>query len=283
MKKIKSILVVFDSNDSENNALRQAVKLANKGNCEVAVAILMTSTKGKPVLVGVKSVNEVSKGSTEASVVPINNGPIETQIQTILERENIHKAIVNIAAERDCDLIVIGRRDRTRPERSFMESVTAKVIGCSPIDVLVMPKDTVVKWDNILLATDGSNCSEAATARALELSRNFRSNLKVVSIVNIPDEAYGEAPETVEKLIHRARAIVDSVKMRAGTLHIKVNTFIKEGDPHERIAKLANELNVDVVCVGSYGRTGLRRLIMGSVAEKVIRKSACPILVVKSC
>lgn len=283
MKRLKSILVVYDSTDSKSNALKQAVKLADKGNCEVSVAILMTSSRGKPVLVGVKNIGDSRKGLADKHRIIPTGDEEDDRIQTVLERDNIHKAIVNIAVDRGCDLIIIGRRDQSRSERSFMESVTAKVIGCSPVDVLVMPRDTVVKWDNILLATDGSLCSEAATVKALNIARNFNSKLNVVSVVNIPDEAYAEAPRVVDQLIDGARNLVESVKERAEALRIKSSTVVREGVPHEKIKNTASDLNVDVICMGNYGRTGLRRLIMGSVTEKVIRRATCPVLVVKSC
>lgn len=286
MKKPKSILVVFNGSESGDTILKQALKLANKGDCEVAVAIVLPSHKGKPVLVGVKSVKEAAR-RPEAKIMPdgaCQADETSTQIQTILERANIHKAIVNAAIERDCDLIIIGRRDReslARSEKAFMESVTARVIGHSPIDVLVMPSGAVLKWDNILLAIDKSKCSEVAAERALDIARHHKGELKVVSVVGVPDEAYAEAPNEVEKLINRARDIVESVKDRATRLNIKTEVFVREGEPHEKIISIASNIKADIICMGSYGRRGLSRLLVGSVTEKVIEKSSCPVLVVK--
>jgi len=285
MKKLKSILVVFNGSESGNGTIKQALKLARDGNCEVSVAIVLPSYRGKPVLVGVKNIKETLRGSVRQSQTSVVSLAEEdgAQIQTILEGENIPEAIVHAAEARGCDLIIIGRRGHKRRERSFMESVTARVIGYSPIDVLVVPRDSVIRWENMLLATDGSKCSEVATKKALEVTHNFRGKLKIVSVVNVPEEAYGEAPNAMEKLVHRAKDIVGSVKDRAKTLNIEAESFVKEGEPHEKILKIASDSAVDIICMGTYGRTGLRRFLMGSVTEKVIRKATCPVMVVKAC
>lgn len=289
MKKLKSILVVFNGSDMNNGTLKQAIRLANEGSCEVSVAILLPSYQGNLVLVGVKTIKEAIAGSRVKALSDTVLGTVDvaeeegTEIQTILEGTNIPEAIIDAAKERSCDLIIIGRRGHKKNERPFMESVTARVIGSSPIDVLVIPKDTVIRWDRILLATDGSTCSEVAAAKAMDMARNFNSSLQVVSVVNIPDEAHGEAPHAMEKLVFRAHDIVNAVRDKAEAQGITAETFIREGEPYEKIVNMADHVDADVICMGTYGRTGLRRILMGSVTEKVIRKSARPVLVVKAC
>jgi len=286
MKRLRSILVVFNGSDLGSNTLRQAIRLANRGGCEVAVAIVLPSNEGRPVLVGVKSVKEVDRRPGERifseGLRKVEENP---QIQTILEGSNIHEAIIDVAKERDCDLIVMGRKgikDLARTERSFMKNIIGRVIGYSPIDVLVMPSDTELRWGNILLAVDNSKYSEIAAEKALKVARHHRGDLKVVSVVNVPDEAYGDAPGEVEKMINRTRALAESIKNKAEETHIRTEVYIKEGEPHEKIVDLANKLKADIICMGSYGRRGLRKLFMGSVTEKVIEKSPCPVLVVKN-
>jgi len=287
MKKLKSILVVFNGAETGNGHLKQAVKLANDGNCEVAVAVVLPSANGRPVLVGVRDVSETAKAVVAKTVTAVKPKieEIEPQIQTVLEGR-VDEAIINVAKERQCDLIIIGRGLRAieaKPEKSFMESVTARVIGKSPIDVLVMPHGAQIRWDRILLAIDGSRCSEVAIGKALALSREFGSSLKIFSVVEVADEAYGEAPHELERLIGKAKQLVETTKERAESMHVPAETFVREGSPDERIVVLANDLGSDIIFMGSYGRTGLRKLFMGSVAEKVIRRTSCPVYVAKSC
>ena len=287
MKKLKSILVVFNGAEAGNGHLKQAVRFANEGHCEVAVAVVLPSTDGRPVLVGVRDVSETAKAVVAKTVTAIKPKIEETepQMQTVLEGR-VDEAIINVAKERQCDLIVIGRGLRAteaRPGKHFMESVTARVIGKSSIDVLVMPHGAQIKWDHVLLATDGSRCSEVATGKALALSREFGSSLKILSVVNVADEAYGEAPHELERLVGKAKQFVETTKERAVSMHVPAEAFVREGSPDEKIAALANDLRADIIFMGSYGRTGLRKLFMGSVVEKVIRRASCPVYVAKSC
>lgn len=287
MKKLKSILVVFNGTETGNGHLRQAVKLASDGYCEVAVALVLPSANGKPVLVGVKDVGESARSAVARTLVAVKPKVEETepQLQTILEGR-VDEAIINVAKERECDLIIIGRGLKAieaKPEKSFMESVTARVIGKSPIDVLVVPRGAEIKWNHVLLAIDGSRCSEVATGKALALSREFGSSLNILSVVNVPEEAYGDAPHELERLVDKAKEFVAMTKERAESMHVPAEAFVREGAPHERIVKLANDTDSNIIFMGSYGRTGLRKLFMGSVTEKVIRQASCPVYVAKSC
>lgn len=287
MKKLKSILVVFNGTETGNGALRQALKLAGGGHCDVAVALVLPSTNGKPVLVGVREVREPTiravVGAVSSAKPKLQEA--EPQMKTILEGK-VDEAIIKVAKERDCDLIIIGRGLKDKAggaSKSFMESVTARVIGTSPIDVLVMPRGVELRWDSILLAIDGSSCSDVATTKALTLSREFGSFVNVLSVVDLAPEAYGEAPDEFDRLVEKAKVFVGNTRARAQSFHVPSAGFVRVGDPHEKIVEIAGTIGADVVFMGTYGRTGLRKLFMGSVTEDVIKKTLCPVYVAKSC
>ncbi len=73
----------------------------------------------------------------------------------------------------------------------------------------------------------------------------------------------------------------EGIRERAESAVIAAETFVKEGEPHEIIVELANDKNADVIFMGSHGRTGITRILMGAVTERVIGKSSCPVLVVR--
>jgi nucleotide-binding universal stress UspA family protein len=100
--------------------------------------------------------------------------------------------------------------------------------------------------------------------------------------VDVPTEFYAEAPQAVDDLVKKAKGFVADVKKQADAEGVKAETFVGESESFEAITKLAKEQKADMIVIGSHGRTGLRRLLMGSVAEKVIGHAPCPVLVVKS-
>ncbi len=279
----KNILVPLDGSESSKNALSQAIKLAKKENSKIAAVKVIPSYEGEMEISLAPDIEEsirkpAEKILEEADRMADAEG---ISIDTILEEGVVHDEIINVAQLRNCDLIVMGRSGLSALARAFMGSVTARVIGYSPIDVLVVPKDAVLKWQNILLAADGSKYSEAATERVLDIAQTYGGELKVVSVIDVPDEAYAEIPDVIDKMAEGARDIVKSVKDRAEVSSIKTAVFVKEGDASKQIIDTANELGVGMICMGNYGRTGLKRLLMGSVTEKVIGHATCPVLVVK--
>ncbi|MBI4679960.1 MAG: universal stress protein, partial [Nitrospirae bacterium] len=149
-------------------------------------------------------------------------------------------------------------------------------------DVLVVPENTKIGWKNILLATDGSKYSNVATDRAIDFARSYGGELKVVSVVDVPSEFYAEAPKAVENMTRDAKAFTVGAKKSAEVYGINSSTYIGEGEAYKVITDLAINEKADIIVMGSHGRTGLKRLLMGSVAEKVIGYAPCPVLVVKS-
>ncbi len=83
-------------------------------------------------------------------------------------------------------------------------------------------------------------------------------------------------------MIRNAREYTAKVKKQAGDAGVRAESFIGEAEAYQAIVNLAKEQGASAIVVGSHGRTGLRRLLMGSVTEKVIGHAPCPVLVVKS-
>jgi nucleotide-binding universal stress UspA family protein len=202
-------------------------------------------------------------------------------IKTVCEEGEIFERISDLAAAENCDLIVIGRRGLHRLERSLVGSVTARVIGYSQRDVLVVPGDTNVGFQRVLVATDGSKHCRAAVERAIDFSQSYGGAISVVSIVDVPAEFYAEAPQVVDDMIHKAKGYVEEVRKQAEASGVKAEGFVKEGEAYQAIVDIAKERNVNIIVMGSHGRTGLKRLLMGSVAEKVIGYAPCPVLVTR--
>ncbi len=85
-----------------------------------------------------------------------------------------------------------------------------------------------------------------------------------------------------DQLRQAAKLKLESIKSRYAGLGISIETRTEEGVPFVEIVRLAADENVDMIIMGSHGRTGIQHLLIGSVAEKVIRKAPCPVLCVKS-
>ena len=284
MGKYKKILVAVDGSDSSRNALSQAFRFAVDEKCWITVTSVVPPYDGEIETMGIRDIRAALRKPCEDALRDSQKFAEQEHalIKTVCEEGEAHERIVDLADAENCDLIIMGRRGLRPVERLLVGRVTARVIGHSQRDVLVVPLGTSVGWKTILLATDGSKYSAVAAVRAIAFAKSYGGELKVLSVVDVPTEFYAEAPQAVDDLIKKAKSYVADIKKQAEAAGVKAETFIGEAEAHQAVLNLAKEQKADMIVIGSHGRTGMRRLLMGSVAEKVIGYAGCPVLVVKS-
>ena len=285
MGRYRKILVAVDGSDSSKNAFIQTCKIARDDKSWITVITTIPLYQDQFETLGIKE--KVSKALKE------EGEKILSEIKTIADREDAFiklkleegspfDIITDIADEGNFDLIVMGRHGKARIEKALVGSVTARVIGYSQKDVLVVPMDTSIGWKNIFLPTDGSRYNKGATEKAIDLAKSYHGQLKVISVVDVTEEFHTEAPGAVEELVKKAKKFVYAVKEKAESQGINTEAFVREGESYKVITELSKEYNSNVIVMGSHGRTGIRRLLMGSVTEKVIGYAPCPVMVVKN-
>lgn len=190
--------------------------------------------------------------------------------------------VLDAVAADDCDLVVMGPQRTARVLRLFVGSTTERVVRASPVPVLTVRSDgegTATAYDDVLVATDGSPGSRGAVEAAVELAAAFDATLHAVSVV---ERQYDRSPPLrafAEREGYRAlRRVIDA----AATAGVTVEDHLLEGDPHEAVVEYATDHGVDLVVVGTHGKTGLDRLVMGSVSAHVVRSAPMPVLTVRS-
>ncbi len=284
MGKYKKILVAIDGSESGRNALLQAFRFAVDEKCWITVTSVVPPYDGEVETVGVRDIRAALRKPCEDALLDARKYAEQERalIKTVCMEGETHERIVDLADAENCDLIIMGRRGLRPVERMLVGRVTARVIGHSQRDVLVVPNNTTVGWKTIVLATDGSRFSALAAERAIAFAKSYGGELKVLSVVDVPTELYAEAPQAVDDLIRQAKAYVGTVKRQAEEAGVKAETFVGEAEAYQAVNNLAVEQKADMIIIGSHGRTGLRRLLMGSVAETVIGYAPCPVMVVKS-
>ena len=138
----------------------------------------------------------------------------------------------------------------------------------------------LTKGERILVAMDGSKCSEKALDQAISMAKICNSTLFGISVIELYPGQMEVAPALVEKLSAETREILERVKDRAAKENISCETIVHiGGQPHEFIIQEAKEKNIDLIVMGTHGRTGLKKLLMGSVTERVIGHAPCAVLV----
>jgi nucleotide-binding universal stress UspA family protein len=145
----------------------------------------------------------------------------------------------------------------------------------------------------ILLAIDESPCSRAAIDSVISRFRPERSDVKVLHVDEWPKDlptalAFAQGPVGADAVLtaHEERrqltdALVDETRRRLEAAHFTVATEIRSGDARQEILDSAAEWHPDVIVLGSHGRHGLDRFLLGSVSENVVRHALCSVDVVR--
>lgn len=285
MPKYRKMLVAFDGSPSAENALRQAFMLARDEKIWITVATVVPAYDGDMDLTGVSDIHKLLRRPGEeilsrAVALAEQEGVL---IRPVLEEGIPHERLLELAAsDSSSSLILMGRRGLSRVEKALMGSTTARVIGHSVNDVLVIPEGSGIGWQRILVATDGSRHSLLAAEKAIGIAGSYNGSLLVLGVVDFPAEFYGEAPDVVERMVLETQGFVSSIREKAAAAGIETAGMVLEGEAHAAITETARKQRIQAIVLGSHGRTGIKRLLMGSVAEKVIGYADCPILVAKA-
>jgi len=199
-------------------------------------------------------------------------------------------AIADRARAMRTDLIVVGSRGHGRIGSMLLGSVSSELIDHAPAPVLVARGGCI---DRVLLAWDGSSCA-ARAANLLQAWPIFaRSSVRVVSVADIevpwwtgfPEPGspelmpiYVEAAEASRRH-HDELALEMTETLRAAGLNAQADR--REGDAATEILARAAAARTDLILIGTHGRTGLARLVIGSVARNVLQHATCSVLVVR--
>jgi len=306
--RFEKMMLVSDGSYFSSGAIREAIRLAQRTGSHLLVMSVIKSNSEHESLA--KELIEKEKHDVIAYLETIRTQAIEVGLDcdiTIRYGMQIDQEIVDEAEQNQIDVIVMGRRGYTGLMRVMMGSSTAKVIGYAHCSVLIVPRtaqigDTATnnlhnhndekanfyqKPENnrayyfpprslerhkFLVAVDGSRYSDIAANAAINIAKHFHASILVVSIVYSANQ---ERRHT--KLVEVIKRIEAFVSQEG----IPVEGKVLSGKPAEAIMEIAKAKGIDLIILGSHGRTGLDKILLGSVSDRVIGYTNCPVLVVK--
>jgi len=287
--RVETLLLATDGSEFSEGAIGESIRFAKKcSNRLTAISVIETNSELEAIAPQVTEKAEKSaREHLEAVQARAKKEGVECNI-IIRAGDDSYKYIVDEAAKNKITMIIMGRRGRSGLKRLMMGSVTSRVIGHAPCNVLVVPRAAQLGFRNILVATDGSNYSLVAATEAIGLAKRNNSALTVISVVPSElatpmdiDFTVNQREFIAEKEMHEAEKNAKAVKEAAEKEGVFVKAFVLSGKPADAIIETAREKKADLIVLGSHGRTGLEKLLMGSVAERVIVLAACPVMVVK--
>ena len=208
-----------------------------------------------------------------------------------------YEEICAVAGELKADLVVVATHGYTGYKRMFLGSTAERVVQHSPCPVLVV-RHHLSRWNGagdlrtrtgfrlakILVPTDFSKCSQSAFKYGLQLARDFNAELRLVHVINLHAYPFGDEHVALDPAqLPRETEYAEQKQMRSMAARAKVrySVSVLHGSPAVEICHATNE-DVDLIVISTHGRTGLGHLLIGSVAEHVVRRAHCPVLVIPS-
>jgi nucleotide-binding universal stress UspA family protein len=199
------------------------------------------------------------------------------------------QSIVTYVEDHDMDLVVAGTHGRRGLQRLLIGSVAEEVLRTAPCPVLTVrgKQDVAPAWSvrNILVPIDFSDAALDALRHAKELALTYGAQITLLHAVEevVYPSAYGVEPANLPgpQVIDRVEQnLAELVRTEVGYEHVVIEA--KVGYAPSTILDYADTNDVDLVVIATHGRTGLERMLLGSVAERVVRRSPAPVFVVKS-
>jgi len=268
------LLVATDHSEFSQGALRQAISLAQKGNQPLQVMTVLINNPEYESLAPQLLEKEKQEALAYLETIKSQVAQAGVDCQIVLRYgTSVYEEVVNEAERNQVDTIIIGRRGKSGLLRLMMGSTTAKVLGYAPCCVLVTPRAAALEGKRILLAVDGSRHGNIATLAASQAARYLQAPVTVLAVV------YAEHKESRHQ---EATAVVKRVCDFFRKEGLACEGKVAVGRYAETIVATAQTLGSDLIVMGSHGRTGLERMLIGSVSERVIGLASCAVLVVKA-
>jgi nucleotide-binding universal stress UspA family protein len=282
MHPFRTVLFAADFSENSRAAFRMACSLAVENKTRLIV--LHVVEPGSSFLAAGAGEDHHQAALRKMGEIYTPGHPIDVEYWT---REGSPSAeILHIARELGSDLIVVGTHGRTGLRRLLAGSVATRVLHGTHCPVLALrshdgpqPAGDV---QIILHPTDFSDASDAALSVARWLARDLGARLVVLHV--IPIEVVMDGSIVAESNTAVYRDALERIRERLDGPDLKypVETRVSRGFAADEIIREASKIGCDLIVMGTHGRTGLRRLLMGCVAESVLSKADCPLMVVRA-
>ena len=296
MDKFRKLFVAIDFSPNSDEALRQAHDRALSTRAQLAVChIVPNELRSNLLFPDVSRIAALKfplemKQIAEAAAARVAEitGRTEGEFELIVDDGTPQALILNRAEEWLADLIIVGSHGQTSAADALLGSVTDSVIRHAHCPVLIVRPGK--RTGRIIAGTDFSDPVLPALRAAGDEAERTGAELTVVhsldmvwSLAAYPALAFGGAPFNIsaEQIKELELVATQRLKESLKQLNISGDTLVTTGPAGTALIDIASERKADLIVVGTIGRTGLRRALLGSVAETVAKGAPCSVLIIR--
>lgn len=288
MIHLERVLFPTDGSECAEDARRYAFHLAD--HVDASVHVIHVEER-KVELADVIDVREADILAELHAPYPEEESPMaEPRVQ---ERTVVHpsaaEGILTYTAEHDTNLIVLGTHGRRGIRRFMLGSVAEEVLRRASCPVMTVGRGAkppeAMEGGHMLVPLGFSEYQDGLLAHAREIARIYGMKvtlLHVVEMWGLPDVyGIGSKVPAPNKIAERTEGVLEKEAGELREQGMEVKVEVRSGHAAKEILDTAADLDVDFLTIATHGRTGMERVLMGSVAENVIRQAPCPVFAVK--
>lgn len=292
----KDVLVATDFSPPSEAALRYGRALAGRFGATLHVLHAVENPFLRPIAANPADVEANAHRAIERRFTRADRQ--ELRVRSVVEiSDSPAEAISDYARASNIDVIVIGTHGRSAMSRLMVGSVAEHVVRTASCPVLTVrhpehdfvEEGAMIGLKQVVVATDFGDAAEAALAYGREFARTFGARLVLLHVVDnvltrpYAAEGYVAAyPQLQQEIETAARKQLDALITEDNRRTLAANAVIlKSNNPAAAIVDYARDANVDIVIMGTHGRGAVAHMLMGSVAERVVRTAPCPVLTVR--
>lgn len=289
MLTIDRILFTTDFSEAAARAFTQAVALADWHDAELHILnVIEDRSAMEAALPASLDTLETWMGPMPSDMKRPNLEALSLKQQQVEARGPVER-ILAYAEDRDIDLIVMGTHGRRGLSRALLGSVTEAVVRRAPCPVFVVRSDDEMRPQQhairrVLVPIDFSDASQEAILHAKEIAQTYGAEIDLLHVVEevIYPSAYGlgEASFPTQNIVRKVEETLGTLaRDEIGYEHVMISAVV--GYAPLSIIDYAEENEVDLIVIATHGRSGFDRMLLGSVAERVIRRAPVPVFIVK--
>ncbi len=281
MKLLKNILVAIDFNKSSENVLENSIKFAKTFKSKITLIHVL------PDDIDNEKVSLLLKKAATSQLKELNDRIINESIKTgnpIIEYGNYCDEIVHASDKLNTNLIIVGAGEKLKEDTFQLGTTAEKIIRKSNKPVFVLKNNQTLDIKNIICPVDFSKESNRALNNAIIISRLFDVKLVILSVYAPFRQIFTKLDPVEINKQRKLELIKEFDKFLEEFNLIDVN-YIKEirgGEPEEEILKAIKIHESDLLIMGTTGKSGISKILMGSVTEKVIREVLCSFITLKN-
>ncbi len=288
-RSIESVLIPTDGSEGALAGARRGIDLASTVDADVHVLSVVDVTHAAEALEfdgdGQSPLEREAERAVDAVAALARDAGVDAT--TALERGVPFEIIGAYADEHDVDVVAMGTKGRTGLERVLLGSVTENVLRTTSSPVLAVPPAAGdapadgYDYDDVLLPTDGSETAAVAVEWGVTLADAFDAMVHALYSADTSRLVSGEgADEIFEALELRGKGALATVRERALEADVSVTGTVASGPPSRVILTYVEDEDVDLVVMGTHGRSGVKQHLLGSVTENVVRSATVPVFCV---